>query len=220
MGRIVRLHDDRHEALQDLLPWYATGQLSASEHAEVEAHLHGCAECQAELRFHTQLGAEIRRLPVEVEQGWLQMQQRLAQAPARRRSGSAGAWLRSLRARSGKVRSGLGAPWLGWAVASLLLVVTGVTLAPRTSPPAPYRALGSASAASGGNLVVIFRPDTSERAMRETLNASHARLVDGPTPADAYVLRVPPTERLATLARLRARADIVLAEPIDPAPER
>ena len=58
-------------------------------------------------------------------------------------------------------------------------------------------------------------PQTSEQTFRETLNASHARLVDGPTAADAYVLRVSPGERDAALATLRRRPDITLAQPID-----
>jgi hypothetical protein len=51
--------------------------------------------------------------------------------------------------------------------------------------------------------------------MREALKATGARLVDGPTPADAYVLRVPAAQRDTALANLRARGEIVLAQPID-----
>jgi len=63
--------------------------------------------------------------------------------------------------------------------------------------------------------VVIFRPDTTERQMREALRASNARLVDGPTQADAYVLQIPAARRELALATLRARHEIVLAQPID-----
>ena len=66
-------------------------------------------------------------------------------------------------------------------------------------------------------MIVTFRPDTSEQDLRNTLNESHARLVDGPTAADAYVLHVPAAERAAALVKLRQRANIVLAEPIDAA---
>jgi hypothetical protein len=66
-----------------------------------------------------------------------------------------------------------------------------------------------------GNVVVIFRPDVTEAAMRETLRRTHARLVDGPTAADAWVLSVPAAERSAALTTLKARREVVLAEPMD-----
>jgi hypothetical protein len=67
-------------------------------------------------------------------------------------------------------------------------------------------------------VIVIFRPEASERNLRETLNASSARLIDGPTSAGTYVLHVPAAKRMVALARLRRDADIVLAEPIDAVP--
>ena len=73
--------------------------------------------------------------------------------------------------------------------------------------------------AQGGNVVVVFHPDTTERQMRETLKAGQARLVDGPTAAGGYVLAVPAAKRTAALAALRARENVVLAEPIGPASE-
>jgi hypothetical protein len=76
--------------------------------------------------------------------------------------------------------------------------------------------LGAAPPPVAGNLVVIFHPDVLEKSMRETLNASDARIVDGPTAADAYVLHVPPSQRLSALAKLRASSAVVMAQPIDP----
>jgi hypothetical protein len=96
----------------------------------------------------------------------------------------------------------------------------GVLLAPslRPAPAADgYHALGAPPAAEPGNVVVIFRPDTTEKTMREALQASGARLVDGPTQADAYVLRVPADARDAALSTLRGRREIVLAQPVDSA---
>ena len=215
MGRIIRLHGDEHREIQTLLPWYVTGQLDASEHAQVEGHLGGCAECQAEVRFQRRLEAEITDPPVDVEQAWQAMRRRIESAPPVRASIGIGARLRSMRRGAGRGWR-VGGPWLGWAVATLLLLVTGASLL-HSAPAARYRALGAAPKAAPGNVVVIFRPDTTEKDLRETLNASNARLVDGPTAADAYVLHVPPAERVGALARLRGRSDIVLAEPIDSA---
>jgi len=211
MGRIIRLHGDEHREMLTLLPWYVTGQLDAPEHAQVEEHLNGCAECQAEVRFQRRLEAELPHPPMmDVEQSWQRMRRQLDrdQAPV------------GLGARLAAIKPGLargwrvGGPWLGWGLAACMALVAGAS-APLSSGLAAYHALGAAPAPALGNVVVIFRPDTSERELRQTLVANHARLVDGPTAADAYVLHVPAAERAGALTRLRGRADIVLAEPID-----
>lgn len=213
MGRIIRLQGADHRELQDLLPWYVTGQLEASEHAQVEAHLNTCPECQAEVAFQRRLGAEIADLPIGVEQSWREMRRRLELEPPIRARRSADGWLMAVRRKVGRGWSG-GAPWLGWAMAGVLLSLSGAMLLP-PAQSARYHALGASAAPPAGNVVVVFRPDMRERDLRALLNASHARLVDGPTATDAYVLHVPSAERAAALAKLRGRADIVLAEPVD-----
>jgi anti-sigma factor RsiW len=198
-------HSEEHRDLRDLLPWYVTGQLDPAEAARVEAHLDECAECEAEVRFEERLESEVARLPLDVEQGWARMRKRLAEdRPGRR-------FAQAITAHT---------PWLGWGVAAAMMLSIAVVLSPALRPaaaPDAYHTLGAAPAAAAatGNVVVIFRPDTTERQMREALRASNARLVDGPTPADAYVLQMPPSLRAAGLATLRTRRDIVLAQPID-----
>jgi hypothetical protein len=66
---------------------------------------------------------------------------------------------------------------------------------------------------------LLFRPDASEGAMRQALSASDARLVDGPTPAGAYLVQVPAAERQRALALFRLRPDVISAQPVD-APAR
>jgi hypothetical protein len=89
---------------------------------------------------------------------------------------------------------------------------------PMLSRPAVYQALSAPQPVAVGNIIVIFRPDAREQDLRRILTLTDARLVDGPTPADAYVLRVSPARRAAVLSRLRAQREIVVAQPIDPAP--
>jgi anti-sigma factor RsiW len=207
MGKVIRLHGDRHREFQLLLPWYATGRLDADDQARMEAHLDGCPECQADLRAERRLADEVASLPVEVEQAWASMVQRMEARPQRR---AANLWWKPRRLWR------VGAPWLGWVVAAqaaLFLLV--VALWPRTPQPAVYHTLSAPQAMASGNIVVLFRPQTTEQAMREILKASDARLVDGPTAAGAYVLQAPGAERPVALARLRARPEVVLAEPID-----
>ena len=203
MGSIVRLHDDEHRELQELLPWYVTGQLEPDEHARVAAHVESCPDCRDEVRFQKRLQAEIARLPLEVEEGWAQMKRRLE---AEDRPGPVAARPSRFRTR-----------WVGWGIAAALTVAVGASLVPNApSEKATYQTLSARPVAQPGNLVVIFRPDTTEKSIREMLKASQARLVDGPTEADAYVLHAPAATRDAVVATLRANRNVVLAQPIDP----
>lgn len=206
-GSIINLHGDRHRKIQELLPWYATGQLDEAEHAEVEAHLATCAECQAELNFDHRLHLALTDLPADVDQGWAMMRRKLqartAEAPPA--------------ARPAPRRPLMSPRWLGWAIAAqaALLVVGGALLYQLDRSTARYHALSSGSAPAAANLVAIFRPDLTEKGMRELLRANGAVLVGGPTAADAYMLRVAPGVRAGALARLRSNPAVVLAEPVD-----
>lgn len=191
-----------HDAASELLPWYVTGQLAPDEAARVGAHVDGCAECQAEVAFQRRLEAEVARLPLDVERGWAAMRGRIeanddTPLPAARRAGGA---------------------WIGWGVAATFALAAGAAwlpqiAAPRNASPA-YAALGQAAADEGGNVVVVFHPDTTERQLRAVLRAGEARIVDGPTAAGGYVLHVPPARKDAALAALKAQDRVVLAEPI------
>jgi hypothetical protein len=207
MARIILLDADRHEEIRKLLPWYETGRLAAAEAARVEAHLRDCADCQAELRSERELHAAVAGLELDVEHGWSELRSRLDVPPAAadRTAGRA------------RVRAVLGGRGRRWALAATVALAVAAGLALPRFEPARYRTLGAAPPAAAGNLIVVFQPDTAERDLRGALRASGARLVDGPTAADAYVLRAPAESRPAALAKLRSDPHVVLAEPIDPA---
>jgi hypothetical protein len=220
-GRIIRLHGDPHEEAQRLLPWYETRTLEPVEQAQVEAHLGDCAECRADLAAERRLEAEFTALPVEAAQGWARLQGRLEREASRRRTWMGVPFGDAWRPAGGGVA--VGRTWFGWALAAqaALLAAAIAVILPAQRPAAAYHALGAAQApAPSGNVVVIFRPDTPERALRGALQANHAQLVDGPTAADAYVLHVAPAVRAAALAGLRSRPEVVLAEPVDPPESR
>ena len=205
MVDIIRLHGDPHAEAQRLLPWYANGTLEGEELTQVEAHLADCAECREDLATEQSLARQVRTLPSDVERGWAALKARIEGTAPESRRASARPWF-------GRRVS------VGWAVAAqaaclaILIPVVALTL----SRPAPlYRTLGSAPSASSGNVVVIFRPDSSEKTLRTILMQNHARIVDGPTSTDAYVLHVAPDQRAGVLARLKADHDVSLAEAID-----
>ena len=215
-GHIISLHGDLHDDACALLPWYVTGRLEAEDVARVEAHLSICPQCQADLagerRLHAAL-AELDEPTGNADDGFAALRGRLTPQPApvsappmqRRVEGLGRQWRQS-------------APWLRWAVAAelALLVLAGAAFAVSHRVAAPqYRTLGAAPEPAAANVVVVFRPDVRESDMRRTLRDTQARVVDGPTAADAYLLHVAPAGRTAAVERLRHQATIVLAEPID-----
>jgi len=228
MGRVIRFRGGRHREVQDLLPWFLAGRLDDDEQALVETHLSVCAECQAEVRFQRRLGSEIAQMPLDVEQSWTLMRQRIEQEAqprpaarprAARERFTPPAWLGG-GAMAGALAWRSSVPLGGAAMAGALLTLGVVWITNPLGQGDRYHALSAGPSASSGNVMVIFRPETPEKNLREAMRASHARLVGGPTDADAYVLSVAPDDRDAALASLRARADIVVAQPIDPGADR
>jgi len=218
-GQILHLEPDPHAAVQRLLPWYLTGRLETAEHEAVETHLAQCPECRAELETERQwqLLQPGHGAQVDVEDGWARMRARLATeiaplpssaVPPRRR-----AWL----------PAGLRTPRLPvrlWAAPALLSAALAValvaTLRPVAPPAADYHAL-AAPAESGATAVVRFRPDATESQIRQGLKDSGARLVDGPTVSDAYVVRLPREHYAAALDKLRKSPGVALVEALESA---
>jgi hypothetical protein len=208
MADLSQLHSDAHRETQELLPWYVTGQIDPADRSRVEGHLADCAGCQAELRLEMRLSQEVAAMPMELELGWLDLRQRLHIRPS--------VWSR-VKSHVRNLWNGLeSGEYVRWAVAGqmafLLLLVSVISGPDRT---APYHTLSSANVARPGNVIVMFKPETAEGQLRHMLDAAGARLVDGPTPAGAYLLFVKPDRRPAALATLRADGDVLMAEPID-----
>jgi putative zinc finger protein len=208
MADLIHLHSDAHQEAQELLPWYVTGQIDPADRARLEAHLADCAGCQAEVRLEMRLSQEVAALPMELELGWLDLRQRLHIRPS--------VWSR-VKSQVRNLWNGLeSGDYVRWAVAgqmALLLLLVSIVSAPDRA--APYHTLASPDVTRPGNVIVMFRPETAERRLRHALEAAGARLVDGPTPAGAYLLFVNPDRRPAALAALRADGDILMAEPLD-----
>ena len=76
-----------------------------------------------------------------------------------------------------------------------MIVVLGDWLLPAPTAPrctGPWERRRSAPA---GGIVVVFDPATPEADLRRILREAGARIVDGPTQANAYVLDVPAPQR-------------------------
>jgi hypothetical protein len=207
MGDIVHLHGDPHQQVQQLLPWFVNGTLEAAERHLVEEHLAACTECATDLTHERKFADAYVSFDAPATNGWTALKERAVTAQATR-SSSRRHWFA---ARPGRLAA--------IAASQLLLVTASVTayrvLSEGEQPV--YHVLGAEGTTlpPEGNVVVIFRPDVTEQAMRMTLLAAQARIVNGPTRASGYVLAVAPTERTHALELLRARSEILLAQPID-----
>jgi anti-sigma-K factor RskA len=203
-----RIHQEitSHQEAEELLPWYATGQLHADEQALVERHLVSCAECRTQLGFDRRMIDEFPAMTPEVDSGWARLRQRLEprQSLAQKIARDAEAFWQVLRR----------PPVAALAFAQLAFVVVAASVLLSLSRPS-YHTLGSASPPASANVIVMFRADTTESQLRALLRANGASLVGGPTSTDAYLLRVPESSRQATLAALQADAHVAMAQPID-----
>jgi hypothetical protein len=246
-GQIVHLEPDPHVAVQRLLPWYLTGRLETTEHDAVETHLAVCPECRTELETERQwqLLQPGHHPTGNVEDGWARLRARLdgetyaaaahvargargaLPQPGSTAAAAAAAGLASASAstprRRGGVRQawqvGLRVPPRAWAAPALLsvalAVALGVTLRP-ASVVGDFHAL-AAPAETGATAVVRFRPDATEAQIRHGLKEAGARLVDGPTVSDAYVVRLPREHYAEALDKLRKEPGVALVEALESA---
>jgi hypothetical protein len=207
-ARILALDSEEHRKAQELLPWFVTETLDASERAQVSEHLVRCSICQegaAALR-------QLRDTPLEaaaserVDLGWTALRPRL-DAPK-------GAPSRASAARAG---------WRdGWRVAVavqfVVIVALALALVWDRSAGEPYRALGTVPA-SEANAIAVFRADATQAQMSAALRAAQARVVGGPTITDAYLLRLPDADP-AALDRLRAQPGVLDVQSLQAQPLR
>jgi len=107
--------------------------------------------------------------------------------------------------------------WLAVGQAAVIAVAVMATLSTQNAQPTSsrYLALAAAQRPATANAMVIFDPSTPERQLREALKTADARVVGGPTDAGVYLLETPAASRDSAVRTLKARKDVVLAEPLD-----
>jgi anti-sigma factor RsiW len=209
-GRVLRLTPPTHDEALRLLPWLLTGRLREDERAMVQSHLAGCARCQAELDWERRLQAGYAELSTDADadRGLAALRDRLTPAPRARLgtvTGTPRRWWTAWRAAAPVLRG-----MVALQAAAIVALSAGWAV---TQPPGrePYRTLSSPAHGAPAQAVVRFRPQASDAAMRQALQAGGARVVDGPTVSGAYLLRLP-ADHEAALKRLRADPAVLLAE--------
>jgi anti-sigma factor RsiW len=198
-----------HGETEELLPWYANGQLDEEERKRVDAHLSSCAYCRQQLALERRLIHEFQAMVPEVESGWARLRKQI-ETPVPTRAPN------PPRPRPfGEVWAFLTRPAVAMLAAAQLafVVIAGATLVSLGQPA--YHTLGSGPVPAAGNVIVMFRADATEQDIRNVLRSAGASLVDGPTPANAYLLHVAPSRRQIALKKLQSDDNVQLAQPID-----
>jgi anti-sigma-K factor RskA len=198
-----------HDEAEELLPWYANGQLDATDRERVDAHLSSCAHCRRQLELERRLIHGLESIVPEVESGWARLRNRIEAREV--------LWMRKP-AKPGPFAQAwdfLTRPAVATVVAAQVafVVVAGAALVSLGQPA--YHTLGSAAPPPAGNVIVMFRADATELDIRNVLRSAGASLVDGPTPANAYLLHVSPARRQLALRKLQSDDNVQLAQPID-----
>lgn len=202
MSIVVPMEHDEHIAVQALLPWFARGQLGDEEMGEVQRHLLHCQACRNELAAERP------------------MQTLLNMADALPQGGDVEAGLAKMRAKLQPPAAARAPRWMPWALGlqgAAVAMLLGLWLQARDDGPV-YQGLSAPaeSAPVAADALVMFKPGTSEQALRELLQAQGASVVAGPTETGAWLLRV----EARGLVALRASPLVALAEPLQPGPAR
>lgn len=200
---------DDHEAIEMLIPWFVTGQLSADEMKQVDTHLAHCAACRELLAQEHQLKTDFAAIPAVVPYFSPPDIGSVGTQPSRLYN-----WRATKQILSGWVAKP-GRPLAFAALQAALLLVMFQLAQPAAVPDAAFRTLSSGDIAGAANAIVVFDSNTREADFRSILIDADATIVGGPTDADAYMLWIDSGKRDSALVKLRSNRQIVLAQPID-----
>ena len=214
-GRLLPFDKATHASADALLPFYVNATLRGEELAFVEQHVRDCKKCQREVDWLRTMFANLATgsaLP-EAPRGVVDARQVFGD---RRRQDNWGGRIQD------RLRT---APsWTRWLLAAQLaaIVILGTILASDVRDDASYRTLGTPnpSAQLRDTIAVKFDPATPEGELRRIIQKADARIVDGPTVTDVFVLEIPKERAEKALQTLRAEHAVRLAERLGPTPGR
>ena len=212
-GQILKFDDSAHRAADEMLPWLVNGTLDGDDLAAVDRHVRECARCRREVDLLKQLQAVCARdgPALDATSAYRRLRQRIAGGrPLSPFGDRVGAPVRPWQ---------LAPAWTKWAIAAqfagIIMLAAWVAM-PVGESTGLFRTLGAPATqtAPGGRVAVMFVPEVAESELRRIVQTAGARLVDGPTESNAYVLEIPAGNRDAILTALRAEPAVMLAQPL------
>ena len=213
--RLLPFNASTHASVDALLPFYVNATLQGDELALVEQHVRACEICQDEVDW-------LRVVFADLATGSALSEAPHAVVGLLQRSGerqTQSNWSSRIQL---SIRTS--PPWTRWLLAAQLAAIAllGTFLAAEVRDNASYRTLGSptASAQLRDVVAVMFDPGTSEAELRQIVNKVGARIVDGPTMTDVFVLEIPAEHIEEALKALRTERSVRLAERLGPRPSR
>lgn len=218
----------KHDEVMLLLPWFVNGTLKDRELEQVKDHLRVCLVCRKEVGSlvgfsrHMQNEATVEippdprfdRLMARIRTESARPEKTKAPAKRQRFSDYISMWLNSLNPR-----------YLGATLAGGLLILSLPMLyhAMPGEPVADYHTLSTANSMSRftvDDIRVVFVDGTAEREIAVLLGTVKGRVVDGPSAAGVYTVRIEAADHgggiREALDRLRKDKAVVLAEPALP----
>jgi len=205
-----------HSQVQDLLPWYVNNTLQEDEHQLVHAHAKTCAACQADLQLllKMQVAEPASGTVPDLDRALARLLPKLdAQEPANKPKDS-NFHARFLNIFQGMFKTGKNSlPWGMAIMAAQMAIIIGLIahIAYPGQDDNSYRVLGSGERSSG-NIVVVFKPETTVKDIQRIMSMNDARIIDGPTVTNAYLLNVDEARLTQSIKELRSEAGIELVE--------
>ncbi|BBB61588.1 hypothetical protein UNDKW_3315 [Undibacterium sp. KW1] len=213
-NQVHQSDESDHSQVQDLLPWYANNTLQADEQQLVRAHLQTCTACQNDLQWQQKLkaGEPAASTVPNVDRALARLLPKLdrqVQAAKVNNTNNFMARLWTLFTADGKAPARWGMAVMAAQTAVIVGLVAFMAL-PRQDDSS-YRVLGSGERSSG-NIVVVFKPETTVKDIQRIMSINDARIIDGPTVTNAYLLNVDDSRLEQSIRELRSEAGIELVE--------
>lgn len=205
--------ESTHSQVQDLLPWYVVNTLQPDEKQLVQTHLQTCTACQDDLQWQLKLKSSepAASTAADVDRALARLLPRLdTQIQAiRTKDNNLLTRLQSIFKSDGKTPMRWGMAVMAAQTAIIVGLLAHMALPGQDD--SSYRVLGSGERSSG-NIVVVFKPETTVRDIQRIMSMNDARIIDGPTVTNAYLLNVADTRLTQSIKELRAEAGIELVE--------